>query len=251
MSRSRLQIIISVGIVAVALGGFLVYQQFLAGDSVPALSLAPTNGPSAAATGAPTSSLARTATPIDATPEGIAGTWSVGDGSVVGYRVREQLGGVAAVTDAVGRTDAVMGSATIGADGLGVSVTAATFEADLAELQSDDGRRDRRIRSIGLESDQFPTASFTLTSPVAVGAEALTGATTDVSLTGDLKIHGVTRRVTIDGQARLAGDRIEIVASLTFPFTDFEMTPPDIAGFVQVQEDATLEVLLILMKDVP
>jgi polyisoprenoid-binding protein YceI len=76
----------------------------------------------------------------------------------------------------------------------------------------------------------------------------LGGASVDVALSGDLTIHGVTRSVTIAGQARLNGDRIEIVASLTFPFSDFGMTPPDIAGFVQVEDEATLEVLLSLEK---
>ena len=199
---------------------------------------------------APTIGAGGTSAPVDATPVGIAGTWSVGDGSVVGYRVREQLGGVTAVTDAVGRTSAVMGSATIEADGAGLRVSAAGFEADLTQLASDDGRRDNRIRSMGVESDRFPTATFTLTAPVAVGADALAGATVDVSLFGDLTIHGVTKAVTIAGQARLNGDRIEIVAALTFPFSDFGMTPPSLGGFVQVQNDATLEILLSLAKAV-
>ena len=33
-----------------------------------------------------------------------------------------------------------------------------------------------------------------------------------------------------------------------FPFSDFGMTPPSIAGFVKVQDDATLEVLLSLAR---
>ena len=32
------------------------------------------------------------------------------------------------------------------------------------------------------------------------------------------------------------------------PSSDFGMTPPDIAGFVQVEDEATLEVLLSLVK---
>ncbi|MBI2777643.1 MAG: hypothetical protein HYX57_10340 [Chloroflexi bacterium] len=60
--------------------------------------------------------------------------------------------------------------------------------------------------------------------------------------------RGVTKRVAIPAQAQLNGDRIEIVGSLTFPFSDFAMTPPDIANFVQVEDDATLEVLLSLVK---
>ncbi|MCI0582988.1 MAG: YceI family protein, partial [Chloroflexi bacterium] len=183
-----------------------------------------------------------------ATASELAGTWSVADGSVVGYRVREQLGGISALTDAVGRTSAVAGSATLEASGEVLAVSAASFEADLSQLESDESRRDNRIRTMGLESDTFPTATFVLAEAVDVPAEALAGATVDVTLTGDLTIHGVTKRVSISGQARRNGDRIEVVGSLTFPFSDFGMTPPDVAGFVQVEDDATLEVLLSLSR---
>lgn len=247
MTRPRLPLVIAGGVAVLAIGGFLVFQQFLAGDSVPALSFAPTT-PGASATTEPSVGAGAPSAPFDATPEGIAGTWSVGAGSLVGYRVREQLGGVTALTDAVGRTSAVTGNAVIEPDGTGVRVSAAAFEADLTQLQSDDGRRDNRIRSMGVESDGFPTATFALTAPVSVGANALTGTTVDVSLVGDLTIHGVTKSVTISGQARLNGDRIEIVAALTFPFSDFGMTPPSVGNFVQVQNDATLEILLSLAK---
>ncbi len=247
MTRPRLPLVIAGGVAVLAIGGFLVFQQFLAGDSVPALSFAPTT-PGASATTEPSVGAGAPSAPFDATPEGIAGTWSVGAGSLVGYRVREQLGGVTALTDAVGRTSAVTGNAVIEPDGTGVRVSAAGFEADLTQLQSDDGRRDNRIRSMGVESDRFPTATFALTAPVSVGANALTGTTVDVSLVGDMTIHGVTKSVTISGQARLNGDRIEIVAALTFPFSDFGMTPPSVGNFVQVQNDATLEILLSLAK---
>jgi polyisoprenoid-binding protein YceI len=243
---------IGLGVVAVVLGGFVVFQQFLAGDDVARLTLpsaSPTEPASSDGTAADPSS---TTDPSDgtgtATPGDLAGTWSVADGSVVGYRVREQLGGVSALTDAVGRTSAITGTATLEAGAEALTVTTASFEADLTQLQSDDGRRDNRIRSIGLQSDLFPTATFVLAEAIAVPAEALTGTTVSVTLTGDLTIHGVTKRVSIQGEARLNGDRIEIVGSLTFPFSDFGITPPDVGGFVQVEDDATLEVLISLAQ---
>jgi polyisoprenoid-binding protein YceI len=251
MPRSRLPLILAVAAVAVVLGGFLVFQQFLAGDNVAALTLPPTATSDPSDTASDPSSTAVSSdgsTGGTASAADLAGTWSIADGSVVGYRVREQLGGVSALTDAVGRTSAVTGTATLEASGDGLIVTAASFEADLTQLESDDGRRDNRIRSIGLESNTFPTAMFVLSEAIDVPADALTGATVDVTLTGDLTIHGVTKRVSITGQAQLNGDRVEIVGTLTFPFSDFGMTPPDVAGFVQVEDDATLEVLISLAQ---
>ena len=123
----------------------------------------------------------------------------------------------------------------------------AAFEADLSQLESDDGRRDNRIRSIGLQSDQFPTGSFVLAEAIDVPVEALTGATVDVSLTGELTIHGVTKRVAIPGQARLNGDRIEVVGALTFPFADFGMTPPDV-GIAKAEENIQLQVTILARR---
>jgi polyisoprenoid-binding protein YceI len=255
MPRTRLPAVLAVAAVLAVIGGIVVFQQFLAGDDVARLTLPPsaTTSPEASATQAPptdpsASSTTTGAAPGTATASELAGAWAVADGSVVGYRVREQVGGISAMTDAVGRTSAVTGSATLEASGDALAVTAASFEADLGQLESDEGRRDNRIRTMGLESDQFPTGSFVLTETIDVPADALTGSTVDVTLSGDLTIHGVTRSVSIPAQARLNGDRIEVVGALTFPFSDFGMTPPDVAGFVQVEDDATLELLLSLAK---
>jgi len=258
MPSSRLSLALAAVALAVVLGGFVAVQQFLAGDDVARLTLAPVATASADPSATSDASTYPSADPPGstdpsagtgtATAAELAGTWTVADGSVVGYRVREQLGGISALTDAVGRTSAVTGTATLEADGTSLIVTSAAFEADLSQLESDDGRRDNRIRSIGLESDQFPTGSFVLAEPIEVPAAALTGTTVDVTLTGDLTIHGVARRVSIPGQARLTGAAIEVAGSLTFPFSDFGMTPPDVAGFVQVEDDATLELLISLAR---
>ena len=252
MSRSRLPLALALAAVALVIGGVFVFQQFLAGDDVARLTLAPTTSAEPASSEDPSTDPSATSDATSgtgtATAADLAGTWSVADGSLVGYRVREQLGGLSALTDAVGRTSAVTGTATLEAEGDALRVTAASFEADLTQLTSDEGRRDNRIRTIGLESDLFPTATFVLADAIDVPAEALTGATVTVTLTGDLTIHGVTKRVSIPGEARLNDDRIEIVGSLTFPFSDFGMTPPNVGGFVQVEDDATLEVLVSLAQ---
>ena len=243
---TRRPLILVAVLAALLVGGFLVYDQFLAGDNVPRLTLpsaSPTasESPGASATPAPSGGTA--------TAGELAGDWSVSNGTVVGYRVREKLASLPAQSDAVGRTSSVTGSATFEASGDAVTVAAASFEADLTTLASDDGRRDNRIREIGLQSSQFPTATFELTSPLEVPAEALTGATVDVTLVGDLTIHGVTKSVSIPAQAQLTADgMVSVLGSLTFPFSDYGMTPPSIGGFVTVEDNATLEFVLVLAK---
>jgi polyisoprenoid-binding protein YceI len=173
-----------------------------------------------------------------------AGTWNVGSGSVAGYRVREQLGGASAPSDAVGRTSAVSGSMTLQASGSGYQVSAASFTVQLNTLTSDRAMRDQRIHTMGLESDRYPTATFTLTSPIALPAVAGSGQAFTVQATGDLTIHGVTKSITIPLQAQLNGSQIAVAGSITFPFSQFGMTPPSIGNFVTVQNDATMEFAL-------
>jgi polyisoprenoid-binding protein YceI len=105
--------------------------------------------------------------------------------------------------------------------------------------------RDQRIHSIGLQSDRYPTATFKLTSPIAVPASASNGEPFQVSSQGDLTIHGTTQNVTIPLTAKLSGSQIEVAGSITFPFGQFGMTPPNIGGFVTVQNNATMEFKLI------
>src|SRR2546430_169719 len=64
----------------------------------------------------------------------LPGTWTVASGSRAGYRVREQLAGIAAQSDAVGRTQSITGTATISDTGATLSVTGAMFTVDVSTL---------------------------------------------------------------------------------------------------------------------
>ena len=177
-----------------------------------------------------------------------AGSWTVAKNSVAGYRVREQLAFVGAPSDAVGRTSSISGSMTLAQTAAGYTVSAATFTVDVSTLTSDRSMRDQRLHSIGLQSDRYPTATFTLTSPITLPATASNGQALQVSAVGDLTIHGTTQRVTIPMSARLSGSQIEAAGAITFPFSQFNMTPPNIGGFVSVQNNATMEFALVFQR---
>jgi polyisoprenoid-binding protein YceI len=251
MPTSRPLIIAAVVILAVAIGGFVVYDQVLRGDSAAALAL-PTAAPTSAASSAssaPTSTgssdPATSAAPVATSDGSVAGTWTVTSGSQAGYRVREQLASLPAESDAVGRTDQVTGSITLETDGSTATLTAATITVDTTSLASDESRRDNRLRSEGLQTDTYPTAAFTLTQPVEVPAAALTGTASDITLTGDLELHGVTKSVQIPAQAQLVDGVVQVAGSLTFALSDFDIVAPNIGGFiVSIADDGTLEFLV-------
>ena len=217
-------------VVVAALVGF--YLIFFSGDDEPEFTLDATNEVPAA----------------NLTAAEVAGTYSPTSESQVGYRVREKLGPAPAMNDAVGRTNELTGTVVLEADGDSVKVTETTLEVAVNTLVSDKDKRDNKIRTIGLQTDTFPKASFKSTQPIAVPASALTGTPATVNAVGDLTIHGQTKSVTIPLQVQLKGEAIQIVGNLTFPWSDFGMEKPNVAGFVSVESDPTLEMNLILAK---
>jgi polyisoprenoid-binding protein YceI len=177
-------------------------------------------------------------------PGGLNATWTVqSTDSFVGYRVREQFTFLPAPTDAVGRTSAITGQLTV--DGLKVS--AVDVKADLRRLKSDKSMRDERLHTMGIESDTFPTAEFTLTDPIVFPARPAAGETVKNSAKGTLTLHGVTRNVTIALQARWSGDSIEVVGSLPIQFADYDITLPSI-GPITVEDHGTMEFHLSFAK---
>ena len=254
MSRTTTLALIVVAIVAVGVGGYLAYDTFLRGDSVPALALPssspeagastdpttePTTEPSAAATEA-----ADPAASADAGSGELAGTWTVA-AAEAGYRVREQLANLPAESDAVGRTDAVSGSITLAGEGDAIQLTEGNLEVDTTTIASDEGRRDNRMKSEGLETDAFPTATFVITQPLDVPAAALAGTATDITLVGDLTLHGVTQTVEIPAQAQLVDGQVQVAGSYTFPLSDFDIVAPNVGGFiVSIADEGALEFLV-------
>jgi polyisoprenoid-binding protein YceI len=183
-----------------------------------------------------------------ASASGTAGDWKVGPGSEAGYRVREKLAFLPAQNDAVGRTSQITGSATLARSGDVVTVTAASFRIAVNTLTSDRAQRDERIHSIGLESDQYPTATFKLSKPITLPAGATTGKVVKVDATGAFTIHGTTKTETVPLQLSLTSTSLQAVGSLTFPWSEFGMTAPSVGGFVNVTAKATMEFDLRLKR---
>lgn len=158
-----------------------------------------------------------------------SGTWA-------GYRFDEELASIGTNT-AVGRTPDVSGSMTVDGD----QVTAVDVEVDLTTLKSDSGSRDGALRSRGLESDRFPTATFTLTEPFSLPADIASGQQATASATGDLTIHGVTKPVTVDVQTQLAGGSAAVVGSAPVNLTDFGIEAPTGFSVLSIKDDGTFE----------
>ena len=186
-------------------------------------------------------------------PVSIDGTWTVdtstgsfdyesATGTFAGFRIEEELSSIGSTT-AVGRTGDVSGTATIEGD----TLTAATFEVDTTTFTTNAAQRDSRVQS-ALETGQFPTATFTLTQPVALGADAASGADVAVTAVGDFTLHGVTKSVEVPIQARLVGDTIVLVGSFDITFSDYGVSVPKAPIVLSVADTGTVEMQLLLTR---
>jgi polyisoprenoid-binding protein YceI len=189
----------------------------------------------------------------DITVDDVQGTWTVatgngspqeGTGTFAGYRIGEELASIGGQT-AVGRTGDVSGDIVVDSE----QVTEATFEVNMATLESDESRRDDRLKTQGLETDTFTTATFTLTQPIDIPADARGGQDLTFTAVGDLDLHGVTQQVQIDLQARLAGEEIVLAGSAPIVLADYDIEKPTGGFIVSIEDQGEFEFRLVLTQD--
>ena len=143
------------------------------------------------------------------------------------WSVPETLQGLATV--AVGRSETLTGTITPGGG--------FEFEIDLTTFTSDQPRRDAFVR------DMFggdPLATFTAEEFAL--PDAADGAVVMIQVPGTLTINGTPRAVIWEVEARKDGAVISVTGELDITLTEFGLTPPRL-GFVQVEDEASLEVL--------
>jgi len=225
-------VLLVVGVV----GGPYVYIHFVEGKAPAPLSVDASPSPAATATSpaAPSSSASSGA----ASSGSVDGTWSVGSGSVVGYRVHETLLGQS--NTATGRTSSVTGSLMVAGD----TLTSGSFTADLTTVASDKSQRDRQFQGRIMNTATYPTATFKLAQPIVLGSEPAEGATVTRQATGDLTLHGVTKSITFTVSIKKTGSTIAASGSVPIVFADYNIANPSFAGTVTTDDHGTLEFLL-------
>ena len=239
--KTRSLVVIGAVVAVVALAGGAGYVYYFSGlRSAPAqlgLSATPIAATSPTVTPAATASL--------------TGSWTVTTGSLAGYRINELFVGQSSKHQAVARTSTVSGGLTVSGDSTGYQVSSLTFTADLTSLHSVDTVAGRDVTQRDgvvnrqLDVQQFPTATFTATSTLVPGG--ITSQAVDVSVTGKLTIHGVTKDVTIKAKAQLVGGKAEIAGSTSISMTDYGVSPPQMP-FVTVDSTLLLEFDIFLVR---
>jgi polyisoprenoid-binding protein YceI len=225
-SRAMRFVLAGVLVLAVVIVGGLVTIHLVEGGSKAKLAL-----PTVTTTVAPAGSTASNG------PVVVDGVWNIASGSTAGYRIQENLFGVS--NTAVGRTSAVTGSFTIS----GTTVTAGNFSVDLTKVTSDRSERDGQFQGRIMDTADFPTATFKLTSPIDLTTLPLNGVQLTKSATGDLMLHGVTKSVTFTLTAQRNGSQIQVAGSVPITFSDYNIANPS-GGPATTGNTGSMEFLL-------
>lgn len=226
--------VLAVLAVVAVLGGTRLYATYLAPEGAEPLALSePTAAPEAS--GAAETEAAAPAEPIE-----VDGTWTVAPGSVAGYRLDEVLSGVD--TTVVGRTLDVSGTVLIEE----AMLTQAEVAVVTDTIETDQSARDAYFRR-AVGSEEFPTATFTLTEPVDVGEVGTATGPAAVSAPGTLTFHGVSQDVVAELQVNRTATGVEVFGTIPVVLADYGLEAPDL-GFVTVEPEGQIEMLLVLAR---
>jgi polyisoprenoid-binding protein YceI len=216
-------------IVALAIAIPFIYIHFIEGSTPAKLSLPRTTNSSRSGS---------TSNSDEGSANSVAGTWNVGSGSVVGYRVAEVL--IGQHTTAVGRSTKVSGSIVIS----GTAVTAGSFTVDMVSVVSDQSERNASFDGRIMDVAQYPTATLRISAPIALGTVPSIGTTGDYPATGDLSMHGATKAVTFTVFTERTSGGIDVLADIPIQFSSWNIANPSVGGLVTTASTGTLEVLL-------
>jgi polyisoprenoid-binding protein YceI len=118
----------------------------------------------------------------------------------------------------------------------------------MTTLQSDDDRRDGQLRRQSIETDQFPTSTFTLSSPIELGSVPADGSTISATATGELTLHGVTKTVDVPIQATLSGDVVTVIGQVEVLFADYDIDRPTSFLVLSIEDHGIMEFQLHFRK---
>ncbi|MGA9533917.1 MAG: YceI family protein [Anaerolineales bacterium] len=150
----------------------------------------------------------------------------------------------------MGQDNTVTGATSQIAGGFSANLMApeqATFEPiviDAASFATDESRRDQAIQRFILESGSAAnsTVTFTPTSVEGLPSQVAVGQEVEVSIAGDLEIHGVSQSAAFDGTIiAVSPERITGSFSTVVHRADFGLTIPSVRLVASVEEQLQLE----------
>lgn len=110
------------------------------------------------------------------------------------------------------------------------------FEVDLNSIDTGIGLRNRHMREDYLHTDKYPYTSFKgLINEVKKKSEK----EFDIKASGDISIHGVTRKITVSGTITFVPNGINVTSNFSVKLSDFKIKVPEVM-FLKISEEIKL-----------
>ncbi|MEE2885568.1 MAG: YceI family protein [Chloroflexota bacterium] len=165
---------------------------------------------------------------------------NIQSGSVARYIVREQLARWISAKDVSGETELVTGQIRVSPEGTLIPKDS-RFVVNVKSLKSDEAKRDNYIRKNALESNKFPEAVFEINAMEGWQGPLPTSGSINVSLTGNMTIHGVTKEITWDLAADVEQDIVNGIAKTEIDFNLFNIKKPRLPFILTLEDTLRLE----------
>ncbi len=98
-------------------------------------------------------------------------------------------------------------------------------------FESGNSTRDRDVREI-LNVEEYPVITFELTSIIGMGHTSLEDIAGEYLAVGNLTVHGVTKEIRVPVKIAYEEYKLYIEGSTASAYSDFNINPPRVAGFV-------------------
>ena len=161
-------------------------------------------------------------------------------GSTARYIVREQLARWVSEKDVSGETQLVEGKIIISSEGKLIA-KGSRFVVNVKSLKSDESKRDNYIKNNALESNKFPEAIFEINMMEGLNGPLPTSGEVNLTLIGDMTIHGVTKEISWTLLANIENEDIKGIAKTSIEFDTFDIRKPSLPFILTLDDTLRLE----------
>ncbi len=268
--KPKTTLIVLIGILLLAAGGFAIYQFVLGPTLPPSGTPAPMpvgveQGVQSAPSGAtpypnPAEQAAASVSeeqpnpsPYPAPQESLPQTDAMAEGQIVfqivsaesiaRFTIFEELRG--SPKDVIGETSLVSGEILVNLEDLSQSKVG-VIQINARDFKTDDERRNSAIRNRILQTDTYEYITFTPKSISGLSGSGEIGKTYTFQLTGDLTIREITQEVTFEvtvvaeSDSRLSGNAIATIRR-----SDFNLIVPNVPFVANVADEVRLELIFV------
>ncbi len=142
-----------------------------------------------------------------------------------------------------GSTQAVEGWATIEAG----TLKAGEVVVDMEQISTDNERRDINVRNKIFHTNEYPTATFSITEPADLSEVPGNGTPGKVTLTGEMEIRGETRPMVHEFDILRDGDRIIVAGDVLIDRHEYGVESPEFVA-AKIDDTGELNIRLALEK---